>query len=61
MSKILLCEVNGKQGFKKGENGYCYTHNDNLKSKKRAYYLAVNSEPKQRLISDAKTREHNTP
>lgn len=55
MSEIIICEVKGKQGFKKGDDGYCFTHNDNLKSKKRAYYLAVNSKTKQRINSDAKT------
>lgn len=46
MDEIILCEINGKKAFKKGEDGYCYTFNDNEKSKRKAYYLASKSKIK---------------
>jgi hypothetical protein len=40
MEKILRCQFNGKDGFKYGENGICYTYNKNEKSKRKAYFIA---------------------
>lgn len=41
--KIYLTEINGKMAYKKGKNGYCYTFNENQKSKRKAYDDAKNS------------------
>ena len=41
--KIILCEMNGKNAFKKGEDGYCYTFNKNEKSRRKAYNDAKNA------------------
>ena len=43
MDKIILCELNGKDAFKKGVDGWCYTFNKNEKSKRRAFNLAKKS------------------
>lgn len=41
MEKITHCQYKGKDGFKYGENGKCYTYNKNIKSKRKAYELAT--------------------
>lgn len=41
MEKITHCQCNGKDGFKYGENGKCYTYNKNIKSRRKAYELAT--------------------
>jgi len=43
MDKIILCEINGKKAYKKGDNGYCYTFNQNENSRRKAYKLALKS------------------
>ena len=42
-NNIILTTVNGKDAFKKGLNGYCYTFNKNKKSRIKAYNDAKNS------------------
>jgi hypothetical protein len=44
MDKIISCQIKDKRGFKYGETGRCYTYNNNMKSKRKAYYLAVKDE-----------------
>lgn len=45
MAKIMQCRVNGKDGYKNGDHGWCYTYNDNDKSRRKAFELAYqNSE-----------------
>jgi hypothetical protein len=41
MEKIIHCSCNGKDGFKHGENGKCFTYNKNIKSRRKAYFLAT--------------------
>lgn len=41
MEKIIHCQFDGKDGFKYGEGGKCFTYNKNEKSKRRAYFLAT--------------------
>ena len=41
MDKIIHCQFDGKDGFKYGDNGICMTYNKNLKSKRKAYFLAT--------------------
>ena len=41
MEKIIHCQFDGKDGFKYGEEGKCFTYNKNEKSKRRAYILAT--------------------
>jgi hypothetical protein len=48
MDKIETCVFNGKDGYRLGKNGKCYTYNQNKKSKLKAYNLAKNQ---QSLIS----------
>tara|TARA_R110000764_G_scaffold211709_1_gene297839 strand:+ start:82 stop:231 length:150 start_codon:yes stop_codon:yes gene_type:complete len=40
---IILTMINGKDAFKKGINGYCYTFNKNEKSRIKAYKNALKS------------------
>lgn len=47
MDKITHCQVKGKDGFKRGVNGFCYTYNENPKSKRKAFELALKTEKKQ--------------
>tara|TARA_R110000796_G_scaffold62640_1_gene144471 strand:+ start:399 stop:554 length:156 start_codon:yes stop_codon:yes gene_type:complete len=35
--KIILTSINGKDAYKKGIDGYCYTFNKNEKSRIKAY------------------------
>jgi hypothetical protein len=44
MERILHCQINNKNGFKYGENGKCYTYNQNDKSKLKAFELAKNDQ-----------------
>lgn len=37
MSKVLLCNFKGRDGYKYGEDGYCCTFIDTKKSRKMAY------------------------
>ena len=46
MKNIIPCKIKDKDGFKFGCDGRCYTYNKNLKSKRKAYYLAVLDEMK---------------
>ena len=41
MDKIIHCHFDGKDGFKYGDNGICMTYNKNIKSKRKAYFLAT--------------------
>ena len=43
---IILTTFNGKDAFKKGEDGFCYTFNKNEKSRRKAYNLALKSQYK---------------
>lgn len=52
MEKIIHCQFNGKDGFKYGEKGKCFTYNKNLKSKRKAYFLAT-----QQMIIDEQKRD----
>ena len=38
--RIYLCKKCGKNGYKKGKNGFCYTFNKNKKSQRKAFELA---------------------
>jgi hypothetical protein len=38
---IKPCEFNGKQGYKCGENGKCFTYNQNESSRLNAFDKAV--------------------
>jgi hypothetical protein len=40
---ILLTSINGKDAFKKGKDGYCYTFNKNKESRLKAYNNACKS------------------
>jgi len=42
-NNIILCEIGGKNAYKKGENGYCYTFNKSENSRRKAYKYALNS------------------
>lgn len=42
---IELCEVGGKPGYRRGPNGYCFTFNQNEKSKRRAFEMAQRADP----------------
>jgi len=41
--QIILCEINGKNAYKKGKDGYCYTFNKNERSRRKAYNDAKKS------------------
>lgn len=36
----MICKVGDKYGYKFGENGFCYTYNQNEKSKLKAFEMA---------------------
>jgi hypothetical protein len=55
MEKILRCQFNGKDGFKYGDNGICYTYNKNEKSKRRAYFIAS-----EKMRQDEADKENNS-
>jgi hypothetical protein len=40
MSKMMICRIGDKDGFKFGEDGFCYTYNKNQKSKLKAFESA---------------------
>ncbi len=40
MEGIEHCTFNGKDGYRFGKHGKCFTYNKNKKSKLKAYYLA---------------------
>jgi|TARA_R110000787_G_scaffold261948_1_gene367303 hypothetical protein len=40
---IILTSINGKDAYKKGIDGYCYTFNKNEKSRRKAYNDAKKS------------------
>lgn len=40
----MICKVGDKYGYKFGENGFCYTYNQNEKSKLKAFELAKKNE-----------------
>jgi len=42
MEKIEHCEFGKKKGFKYGSKGKCYTYNNNVKSRRKAYEFAYN-------------------
>lgn len=42
---IELCEVGGKLGYRRGPDGYCFTFNQNVKSKRRAFEMAQRADP----------------
>jgi len=46
---IELCEVGGKPGYRKGPNGYCFTFNQNEKSKRRAFEMAQRADSNFRI------------
>jgi len=53
MERILLCHKNGKEGYKNGENGFCYTYNKNTASRRKAYDLATNTQQRQNSDAEA--------
>ena len=52
-SKIILTSINGKDAYKKGIDGYCYTFNKNEKSRIKAYDNANKS-----YISNGRKQTH---
>jgi len=48
----MHCQINGKDGFKYGEDGKCYTYNKNQKSKRRAYFIATEQMRKAEAAKD---------
>ena len=37
---MMICRIGDKDGFKFGEDGFCYTYNKNQKSKLKAFESA---------------------